>query len=173
MEVTEDVVARIPPVNLRVPRAEFAAVWARAERHNWEAGERRVLAWYPAAVAVTCRWLAGAIVEDRFGRRPAESPVTYRSQGAFEELIEAEFLAAELLPVRRPGLARRQPGWVEGVQATLRWAWRRQGPPPLALDADLADVVPVPRLAQGSGPTGLAGHPAPTGAPHDYSTSRW
>ncbi|MGD9991443.1 hypothetical protein [Pseudonocardia sp.] len=145
MEVTEDVVARIPPGNLRVPRAKFATIWATAERLNREACEQRVVAWYPAGVAVACRWLAGAVVEDQFGRRPAQSPVTNRSENAYEELIEAEYLAAELLPIRRPGLARRQPGWSEGVLATLRWAWRREGPPPLALDADVASVVPVPR----------------------------
>jgi hypothetical protein len=150
MEMTADAVAGISAGNLRVPRAEFTAVWSTAERLNQQAGEERVLAWYPAAVAVTCRWLAGAIVEDQFGRRPAESPVSNRSERAYEELIEAEYLAAELLPVRRPGLAQRQPGWGEGVRATLRWVWRRQGPPPLALDAQLARVVPVPPVAHDS-----------------------
>ncbi|MGH3613314.1 MAG: hypothetical protein ACRDRK_12115 [Pseudonocardia sp.] len=164
MEVTEDAVARIPPGNLRVPRAEFTAVWAAAERLNREAAEQRVTAWYPAGVAVTCRWLAGVIVEDRFGRRPAQAPVTTRAEQAFEELIEAEYLAAERLPARRPGLARRQPGWTEGVQSTLRWAWRRQGPAPLAPDAVLASVVPLQRAA--------ADEPVLAAASHGYAIPR-
>ena len=45
----------------------------------------------------------------------------------------------------------RQPGWSEGVQATLQWAWRRPGPPPLALDVDLGSVVPVPQAAEEGG----------------------
>lgn len=171
MEVTEDVVARIPPGNLRVPRAEFAVVWAAAERLNREAGERRALSWYPAGVAVTCRWLAGAIVEDRFGRRPAESPVTNRSARAYEELIEAECLAAELLPNRRPGLARRQPGWSDGVRVTLSWAWRRQGPPPLARDAALGSAVPTPRSTTNA-PRPAGSVPRPVAASDSYAIPR-
>lgn len=52
---------------------------------------------------------------------------------AYEELIEEEFLAAELLDVRRPDLVADRPGWCEAVRATLRWAWRREGPPPIAV----------------------------------------
>jgi len=173
MEVTEGHIAGIPAGNLRVPRAEFATLWATAERLNREAAEQRVVAWYPAAVAVTCRWLAGAIVDDQFGRRPAASPATRRAARAFEELIEAEYLAAELLPVHRPGLAQRQPGWAEGIQATLRWAWRRQGPPPLAPDADVDSVVPSPRAPAEGGPREpgeLAAGPAI--AQHGYPTAR-
>lgn len=169
MEVTADVVARIPHGNLRVPCSEFAAVWSTAERLNREVAAQRVLAWYPAGVAVTCRWLAGAVVEDRFGRRPAESPVTNRLVRAYEELVEAEYLAAELLPARRPGLVRRQPGWSEGVQATLRWAWRRQAPPPLARDANLRAVVPAPwsTAAELRRPAGAT--PGPAAASDGYA----
>ena len=136
MEVSEDVVARIPVGNLRVPRAEFAAVWAAGERLNREQGERGEGDWYAAGVAVTCRWLAGAVVQTQMGRRYlAYSPVTDRNVRAYEELIEAEFLAAEGLDLRRPGLVVSQPGWCEAVRATLRWAWRRDGPPPLAVSA--------------------------------------
>ena len=53
---------------------------------------------------------------------------------AYEELIEEEYLAAQDLEQRRPDLAAR-PGWCEGVRATLRWAWRAEGPPPLELPA--------------------------------------
>jgi hypothetical protein len=61
--------------------------------------------------------------------------VTRRDEVAYEELIEAEYQAAERLDVRRPDLFTSPPGWCEGVRATLRWAWRHQGPPPLPLPA--------------------------------------
>jgi hypothetical protein len=34
---------------------------------------------------------------------------------------------------RRATARTSRPGWCEGVRATLRWAWRHQGPPPLPL----------------------------------------
>lgn len=134
--MTDADVARIPPGNLRVPRAEFAAVWAAAEQLCDEKAGRGITDWYAGGVAITCAWLAAAVVETRAaGRHPAYSPVTKRRAMAYEELIEAEFLAAELLDVRRPDLLVDRPGWCEAVRATLRWAWRHEGPPPLALPA--------------------------------------
>lgn len=56
---------------------------------------------------------------------------------AYEELIEAEWLAGERLEETCPHLARSRPGWCEGVRATLRWAWRRQGSPPLEVEVPL------------------------------------
>jgi hypothetical protein len=132
MEVTELLLTGVPMGNLRVPLAEFGAVWADAERLNSSQAGRADPDWFPAGVAVTCRWLAGAVVENRTGRRsPAPSPATRRQVRAIEELIEAEYLAAEQLDVRRPDLVAHQPGWCEGIRATLRWAWRREGPRPL------------------------------------------
>lgn len=132
--MTEAHVDRIPPGNLRVPRIEFAAVWRAAERQGREQGERDVTDWYAGGVALTCRWLAGTVAMTRTGRQlPAAAPVTNRSVRAYEELIEAEYLAAEQLDVRQPDLVASRPGWCEGIQATLRWAWRREGPPPLPL----------------------------------------
>ena len=88
--------------------------------------------WFTAGVAVTCRWLAGAVVESVPGRWClAMSPVGKREVRAYEGLIEAEFLAAERLTDRRPDLIEHRPGWCEGIAATLRWAWRHDGPPPL------------------------------------------
>jgi hypothetical protein len=81
--------------------------------------------------------LAAAVVRPKVGRSfVARSPVTRVTVvSAYEELIEAEYLAAEQLDVRCPDLLVDRPGWCEGVRATLRWAWRRSGPPPLpALD---------------------------------------
>ena len=98
--MTESLLDRVPVGNLRVPRAEFGALWAEAERLNDEQTGRPDPDWYPAAVAVTCRWLAGAVVQDRIGRRSlAPSPVSRRAARACEELIEAEYLAAEQLDV--------------------------------------------------------------------------
>jgi hypothetical protein len=130
VEVTEADVARIPQTNLRVPRAEFVAVWAAAE-------QRCAADWYAAGVAVTCRWLATATVRPATGRPyVAYAPVTGRTARAYEELIEAEYLAAERLDLRhpRPQWLAERPGWVEGIAATLRWAWRRTGPPPIHLE---------------------------------------
>ena len=136
MEVTEKDIARIPVRNLRVPRDDFVAVWIEAQRLCRDNGQRGVSDWYPAGVATTCSWLAGAIVRASSGQRyPAYSPVTRRTATAYEELIEAEYLAAELLDVRRPELVQSRPGWCEGIRATLRWAWRRSGPAPLELPA--------------------------------------
>jgi hypothetical protein len=137
VEITAEDLERIPPGNLRVPLAEFGAVWAAAERRCVELGQRGVREdWYPAGVAVTCAWLAAAVVRPTVGRPfLARSPVTRRTESAYEELIEAEYLAAEQMDVRCPDLLVDRPGWCEGVRATLRWAWRRSGPPPLPLPA--------------------------------------
>ena len=129
VEVIEADIVRIPPGNLRVPRAEFVAVWVAAERRC--AGE-----WYAAGVALTCRWIGGAVVRAFDGRlAPARAPVTKRTARAYEELIQAEYLAAEALDQRRPRpwWLDERAGWIEGVCATLRWAWIRSGPPPIEL----------------------------------------
>lgn len=135
VEVTDADVAATPPRNVRVPLSDFVAVWRAASDRDHDATQGGE-GWYAAGVAMTCRWLATA--PSRLANGLAEStpaPVTRRTVVAYEELIEAEFLAAERLEEIRPDLARLRPGWCEGVQATLRWAWRRQGPPPF--DAQL------------------------------------
>jgi hypothetical protein len=73
---------------------------------------------------------------DQGPRRLARSPVTGRTNLALPELIQEECLAAEKLAMRRPvplWLAGR-PGWAEGIIATLNWAWRRTGQPPIRID---------------------------------------
>ncbi len=120
-----------------MPRADFAAVWIAAERRCDEQDRRGGHDWYCAAVAITCEWLATATIRSTNGRlRPARAPVTIRTARAYEELIEAEYLAAEKLDMRhpRPRWLAERPGWSEGVCATLRWAWRRAGPLPLEID---------------------------------------
>lgn len=136
MEVTEKDVERIPVRNLRVPLEEFVAVWVAAEFRNAEQAEQGVTDWYAGVVIVTCRWLARAVMRPSSGPRYlARPPVSRHDERAYEELIEAEYLAAELLDVRRPDLVQARPGWCEAIRATLGLAWRRSGWPPI--------VVPV------------------------------
>jgi hypothetical protein len=109
-------------------------VWAAAEQRNIEQAARGVTDWYAAGAAATCRWLAGAPVDSVVGdRRLAPSPVGGREVLAYEELIEAEYLAAEQLGRRCPDLLEHRPGWCEAIVATLRWAWRHDGPAPLSV----------------------------------------
>lgn len=133
MDVTDADVAGLPPRNIRVPRGEFAAVWRTASVHDAKGPGN----WYAAAVATTCRWLATAPARLPNGTAGLlRSPATRREGVAYEELIEAEYLAAERLEQRRPDFARSRPGWSEGVRDTLRWAWRREGPSPYEVRQD-------------------------------------
>jgi hypothetical protein len=136
VDVTAADLAKVPAENLHVSRAEFAALWAAAERHQEEQARQKVVDWYGAGVVVTCRWVATAIVRSADGRqRPARSPVTGRTGMATPELIEAECLAAERLDMQRPVPAwlAEQPGWSAAVLATLDWVWRRSGRPPFEI----------------------------------------
>lgn len=138
MEVTKSDVDGIPPGNIRVPQPAFVALWERATARDAEQGARGVTDWSVGAVALTCRWLAAAPLRNARGGGLVRSPATRRRALAYEELIEEEFLAAQDLEQRRPDLAAR-PGWCDGVRATLRWAWRAEGPPPLELPATAYD----------------------------------
>jgi hypothetical protein len=136
VQLTARVVEEIPRGNLRVPRSEFVAVWAEAERLNAEIKRRGGSDdWYSAGVLGACRWVAGATVVFNYPRgpkaEPAAAPVTRRRARAHEELIEAETLAAEQLAIRHPTGIDGRPGWLEAVVATLRWVWRGSGAPPL------------------------------------------
>lgn len=135
MTATTEQIAQIPAGNLRVPHAEFAAVWAAAERRAVDQAEFGVLDWYAAAVVATCTWMACAIYRPPWGRpHPAEAPVTRTRASAYEELIESEYLAAERFEELYPHRAERAPGWGDGTRATLRWAWRGVGPPPVDIE---------------------------------------
>lgn len=141
VDVTQADIDRIPSHNLRVRRAEFAAFWAAAERFHDDNVRNRVSDWYGAGVVMTCRWLARATVRPQSGPwRQAESPVTGRRASAYEELIEAECVAAEKLAMQRPvpPWLVNQPGWIDAVVATLNWAWRRSGQPPMTFDQPAA-----------------------------------
>lgn len=131
MKVTAAELARVPAANIRVPRAEFGEVWAAAEALSSDQASQGVTDWYAGGVVATCRWLAGAVVTCRNGRRQLpRSPATELLVSAYEELIEDEYLAAEGLDAARPDLVVHQPGWTAGVRTTLRWAWRCNGPAP-------------------------------------------
>jgi hypothetical protein len=134
VRVTERDLERIPLGNLRVPRGEFGALWQAAADLVEAHGERGITNWAAGGVARTCRWVARAASELPNGRRIlTPAPVTARRVLAAEESIEAEYLAAEkmLASATPPVLVSGQPGYVEAVSATLRWAWRASGPVPV------------------------------------------
>lgn len=118
-------IERIPIGNLRVPRADFADAWRTAE----QLGQSDA---YAAGVAITCRWVACATVVFNGRRGPSYAPITRTSRRAHEELLEREYLAAEKESIRVSRSADPDRAFVEGATATLRWAWKGQGRPPLA-----------------------------------------
>jgi hypothetical protein len=125
-------IEQIPRGNLRVRRADFAAVWIEGERILDDARLNQTGDSYVTGVVITCRWLARAIVPGLRGRmKPAWAPITGRSASAHEELIEAETQAAERWLARNPHGMAGQPGWLQSVHATLSWAWRGVDSPPL------------------------------------------
>jgi hypothetical protein len=128
MEVTARAIENVPRGNLHVSRDDFVALWRLVEH----LGEARPADWYIAGVAATCRWLARAAVPSILGGwELARAPITRRSNLAHEELIEAERLAAELEVIRHPGGIEGRPGWLEGIVATLQWAWAGSSGAPL------------------------------------------
>ncbi|GAY09627.1 hypothetical protein [Pseudonocardia sp. N23] len=133
MRFDEREIEKIRPGNLRVPRSEFAALWDTAEVQASELAASGYTDWVSGGVAMTCRWLAGAVVVSHDGQRQMPiAPITRHERPAFEEVIEAEYLAAVAMEVRPPRerLYGDRTGYVEAVLATLRWAWRRSGPVP-------------------------------------------
>ncbi len=141
MEVSATDLARVPAENVRVPAADFGAMWVAAERYHDDRVRRRVGDWYGAGVVVTCRWLAVATVRPLSGPwRPARSPVTGRQNRAYPELIEAEWQAAHVLAQRRPvpGWLVNQPGWLDGISVTLDWAWGGSGRVPIEVGRESA-----------------------------------
>ena len=130
MEVTARHVEDIPRGNLRVPRADFVALWRITEQLL--AANRGD--WYVAGVAMTCRWLACTAVPSVLGGwELARAPVTQRTALAHEELIASELLAAERAAIRSPRGMEGRPGWLEGIVATLQWVWGGSSVAPLEL----------------------------------------
>jgi len=136
MELTARDFERIPRRNLRIPVREFARLWFHAERRADAmevAGEPEHP--YLRGVCSTCEWLAGVIVTVSGVNGPASvfvpSPVTGMLDKAYEELIAEETQAAEQVVADS---LRGEPGFVDGVLATLEWAWRRSGVPPIDME---------------------------------------
>lgn len=137
MELTARDFERIPRTNLRIPVREFARLWLTAERSDAAleaAGEPEDA--YLRGVCATCEWLAGVIIKVRGADgRPASvfrpSPVTGLQSKAYEELIAEETQTAEQIVADSPP---GEPGFVDGVLATLMWAWRRSGVPPITAE---------------------------------------
>lgn len=138
MEVTERDIRKIPRGNIRVPRDEFVAQWVRAEEMCESAATVDSTIRYAAGVAVTCRWLATAIVKPPDGRPwyQAPGPVT-GATCAYEELIQSEATASQTkyLVAQRdagPETDRAREEALRGVVATFNWAWFRiRADPPL------------------------------------------
>lgn len=134
MRVSKRDLDRVPPGNLRVPVGEFGLLWQAAEDQARDQSARGVTDWSAGGIAVTCRWLARASTEFPVGRlRPQPAPITRLTVLAYEELIEAEYLAAETLAARAPAapLVVSRPGYVDAVRQTLGWAWRGHADRPI------------------------------------------
>ncbi|WP_406051327.1 hypothetical protein [Kribbella sp. NBC_00889] len=136
MELTGRDFERIPRTNLHVPVREFARLWLTAERRGdavLRAGGDDL---YLLGVQMTCRWLAGVIkvVDGPAGRVPLASPapITRQQERAYEELIAAEADAAERAVAQ--DRKDRGAGFVAGAHATLAWAWRWSGVPPIDVE---------------------------------------
>jgi hypothetical protein len=143
VDVTEVDIEGLPAEHVRVGRAAFGAVWVAAERLYDGQVRAHVADWYAYGVVSTCRWLARATMRREVGPwELARSPVTGRLARATPELIEEEFVAAQVLAMRRPVPAwvAARPGWVEGIVATFDWAWRRSAVPPVPVDTDTAQA---------------------------------
>lgn len=136
MELTVRDFERIPPGNLRVPVRDFARLWLAAEQRGDALAAEGRGDWYLAGVQITCRWMAGAFVAFNYpagpARERARAPITGTTRKAHEELIARETEAVEAA-VARGGLPGR-PGLAEGALATLAWAWRRSGVPPIEVE---------------------------------------
>lgn len=135
MELTAGHFERIPRENLRVPVREFARLWLTAERRADALVAEDREDFYLTGVCATCEWIAGVIISVRGVSGPVRvftpSPITGEQEKAYEELIAEETRAAErVVADSLPG----EPGFVDGVLATLAWAWRRSGVPPIDVE---------------------------------------
>jgi hypothetical protein len=128
----------IPPDNVNIPAREFARGWFAAEQLHDDRVSRGVSDWYGAAVVVTCRWLANALVRPETGPWRRESaPLTERKGMAHPEYVQEEAFEAQSLSGRRnkPSWLLAQPGWLEGVLDTFDWAWwATRSRPPIDMD---------------------------------------
>ena len=131
--VTDRDLVAIPARNLRVHRDEFGQFWREVEAYAAAETARGASSSRTAGLVLTCRWVACSTTEVNGRRFLAIRPVGFGDHVAHEELIEAEYVAAETALVRGPETGRfvNKPGYVESVCAVLRWVWRRNGPRPI------------------------------------------
>ncbi|NYE74230.1 hypothetical protein [Microlunatus parietis] len=126
MDIRAEDIEGIPTGNLRVPRVTFAEVWRAAEQLG-KTDE------YATGVTLMCRWIACATVVFNGRPSPAFAPITRTRRRAHEELLEREFQAAERASIRVQGTDDPRRLIIEGAAATLRWAWKGNGDPPLSV----------------------------------------
>jgi hypothetical protein len=131
--VTDRDIEKIPARNLRVSRAVFGEFWREVEAYAAAETARGASTTRTAGLVLTCRWVACSTTEVNGRRFLAIRPVGFGDHVAYEELIEAEYVAAEMALVRGPETGRfvNKPGYVESVCTVLRWVWRRNGPRPI------------------------------------------
>jgi hypothetical protein len=122
VEVSAEAVARVPGENLRVSRADFGALWGRAQRLAGQPGPDDP---YLIGVLRTCQWLAGLPVWVSFLKRweMPVAPLSRRRHSAMPETIDEEYFAAATAATFERERAR-------GVMATLEWIWHGSGRPP-------------------------------------------
>jgi hypothetical protein len=68
-QVSDHLLERVRRPNLRIGVAEFESVWRAAEAAATSQADAGVTDRSAGAVTITCRWLAGAVVETRGHRR--------------------------------------------------------------------------------------------------------
>lgn len=125
-----------------MPVRDFARLWLVAEQRGDAVTAAGGNDHYMFGVQLTCRWLAGVIKTDEgpSGRVSwfSPAPITNHRDKAYEELIAAETDAAERAVADR----RDSPDeFVTGAHATLAWAWRYSGTPPIDVGTEAADLA--------------------------------
>jgi len=131
MDVTEELLARVPSENVRVPRVEFGVVWRLAEYESMRIGAARE---FPFGVAETCRWLAALPVwSTTWGREEMPpGPMSRRIVAVTSETVDGELRWA------RWALGGDRGRYARGVLAALEWAWLGTGRPPLDVSSEAA-----------------------------------
>jgi hypothetical protein len=137
VEVSAEVVAKVPGENLRVSQDDFGALWAFVEDLGSQPyrGDDFLI-----GVLRTCRWLgAQPVWSSVVGRAemPA-APYTGRRHSAMPETIDAEYLAAAAGQVPRPNRPVSRPDLARGVVVTVDWTWHGSHRPPFDLSRTAA-----------------------------------
>lgn len=134
MEVNPQAIETIPTSNIRIPRGEFIDGWIRAEALSDGHTLQGPSAYYLAGAALTCRWLARAMVRTPDGPwEPAPAPATVTAVAHDWNIgDEANAIEAEADDAIRdatgltPAVAA-----LMGMRDAFAWAWWATGPSPL------------------------------------------